>query len=45
VTSLGVSLLALAAVFQVFDGAQAISAGALRGLKDTRSPLIAALIG
>ncbi|HWK48069.1 MAG TPA: MATE family efflux transporter [Stellaceae bacterium] len=45
VALLGSSMLALAAVYQVFDGAQTISAGALRGLKDTRTPLVVALIG
>ncbi len=34
-----------AAVFQVVDGAQAIGAGALRGLKDTTVPMVNALIG
>jgi MATE family multidrug resistance protein len=37
-----VQLLAVAAVFQVFDGAQAIGAGALRGYKDTRIPMLLA---
>ena len=34
-----VVLLAIAALFQVFDGAQIIAGGALRGLKDTRIPM------
>jgi len=38
------SLLSIAAVFQVFDGIQVAAAGALRGLKDTRAPMIVALI-
>jgi len=42
---LGSAMLTLTAVYQVFDGAQTISAGALRGLKDTRTPLVVALIG
>jgi MATE family multidrug resistance protein len=44
VVGLAVRLLTVAAFFQVFDGAQTISAGALRGLKDTRIPAIAASI-
>jgi MATE family multidrug resistance protein len=38
------SLLSIAAVFQVFDGIQVTAAGALRGLRDTRAPMIVALI-
>ncbi|MEQ1508990.1 MAG: MATE family efflux transporter [Sphingopyxis sp.] len=37
--------LSIAAAFQLFDGAQAVSAGALRGLQDTRVPLAIALGG
>jgi MATE family multidrug resistance protein len=33
-------LLGVAAVFQLFDGTQATAAGALRGLKDTRVPML-----
>jgi len=33
-------LLGIAAVFQLFDGTQATAAGALRGLKDTRVPML-----
>ncbi|MBN8587320.1 MAG: MATE family efflux transporter [Rhodothermia bacterium] len=33
-------LLALAAIFQLFDAVQVTSSGALRGLKDTRTPAI-----
>jgi len=43
--ALVVSLLWICAVFQVFDGAQVIAVGALRGLKDTRIPMILAGIG
>lgn len=43
VVAVGVSLLALAAVFQLSDGIQVASAGALRGLKDTRLPMIITL--
>lgn len=40
-----VGFLAIAAAFQLFDGLQAVLAGTLRGLQDTRIPLILALIG
>ena len=45
VQTVGASLLALAAIFQVFDGTQCVASGALRGLKDVRMPLVAAVIG
>ena len=38
-------LLPIAGVFQIFDGLQAVAAGALRGAGDTRGPLIANLLG
>ena len=38
VAALAAQLLALAAVFQLFDGGQVISVGALRGLTDVRVP-------
>jgi len=40
-----VPLLRIAAVFQLSDGAQAVATGALRGAGDTRSPLLANLVG
>ena len=40
-----VQYLAIAAAFQLFDGAQAVLAGALRGLQDTRMPMVLALVG
>ena len=40
-----VTLLGVAAVFQLFDGAQVVGLGVLRGLNDTRVPLAFALIG
>ncbi len=40
-----VRFLAVAAAFQLVDGAQAIAAGALRGLQDTRMPMAIALLG
>ncbi|MBL8629661.1 MAG: MATE family efflux transporter, partial [Rhodospirillaceae bacterium] len=45
VIALVVPLLMISAFFQVFDGAQTIAVGALRGLKDTRTPMILAGIG
>ena len=38
VLQLGASLLAVAAVFQLFDGIQGVATGVLRGLGDTRTP-------
>ncbi len=38
-------LLPIAGVFQVFDGIQAVSLGLLRGLGDTRLPIIASIVG
>lgn len=38
-------LMAIAAIFQVFDGMQTIAAGALRGYKDTLTPLLLATLG
>ena len=40
-----VRYLAIAAAFQLFDGLQAVMAGALRGLQDTRMPMLLALTG
>ncbi len=45
VIGLAVSFLQVAAAFQLVDGAQVIGAGMLRGLHDTRWPLIFALVG
>ncbi|MSP48087.1 MAG: MATE family efflux transporter [Alphaproteobacteria bacterium] len=45
VASLACSYLAVAAVFQLVDATQAVGAGSLRGLKDTRWPMIMAGIG
>jgi len=41
----GVGLLGIAAVFQLFDGVQVVSTGALRGLGNTRTPMVTNLIG
>jgi len=43
--ALAVSFLNVAAAFQLVDGAQVIGAGMLRGLHDTRWPLLFALVG
>jgi MATE family multidrug resistance protein len=45
VMALGGEMIVLAALFQMFDGAQVVAAGALRGLKDTTASLIAGAIG
>jgi len=45
VVSLGGLLLRIAAVFELFDGLQVTATGALRGLGDTRTPMLAHLVG
>lgn len=40
-----VSFLAMAGLFQLADGGQAVAAGVLRGFKDTRVPMVIALVG
>lgn len=45
VAALAVSFLAIAALFQIVDGAQAVGAGMLRGLQDTTVPMLFAAIG
>ncbi|MBD2259755.1 MATE family efflux transporter [Pseudanabaena sp. FACHB-2040] len=40
VISLAISMFAVAAVSQILDGVQTTAAGALRGLKDTRVPML-----
>lgn len=45
VIALAVTFLKVAAAFQLVDGAQVIGAGMLRGLHDTRWPLLFALLG
>jgi MATE family multidrug resistance protein len=42
--AVGVRLLAVAAIFQVFDGIQGIGTGALRGLGKTRGPMVVNLV-
>ncbi len=44
VVAAAVPLLYVAAAFQIVDGIQAVSAGNLRGLKDTRVPMIIAVL-
>lgn len=43
VVKMATNLLGIAAMFQMFDGIQAIAGGALRGLKDTRVPMVIGL--
>jgi MATE family multidrug resistance protein len=45
VMAVGPGLLGLAALFQIFDGIQTVSTGSLRGLGETRSPMVANLVG
>jgi multidrug resistance protein, MATE family len=45
VLDVGVTLLFIAAVFQLFDGLQGVATGALRGLGDTRTPMFWNLAG
>ncbi|MES1258880.1 MAG: MATE family efflux transporter [Acidobacteriota bacterium] len=45
VISFTVSLFAIAAVFQIFDGLQTIATGALRGAGNTRTPMVWNLLG
>ncbi|TYR29864.1 MATE family efflux transporter [Mesorhizobium microcysteis] len=45
VVEMAVTFLALAALFQVVDGAQAVGSGMLRGLQDTTVPMIYAALG
>jgi len=45
IIEIGVGLLAIAAAFQLFDGTQVVVTGALRGISDTRMPMIVNVIG
>lgn len=40
VLDVGVTLLFVAAIFQLFDGVQGVATGVLRGLGDTRTPML-----
>ena len=44
IVAYGAGLLALAAAFQVVDGAQVVALSVLRGLRDTRVPMLCAVI-
>ena len=45
VLAIGARLLRIAAIFELFDGLQVTATGALRGLGDTRTPMLAHLAG
>lgn len=45
VVRMGATLLMVAAVFQLFDGLQVVTTGALRGAGNTRTPMFAHLLG
>jgi MATE family multidrug resistance protein len=45
VLAIGSRLLAIAAAFQLFDGTQAVATGVLRGIGDTRTPMIVNVVG
>lgn len=45
VIGLAVTFLFYAALFQIFDGMQAVASGMLRGLHDTKMPMVLAAIG
>ena len=45
VVELAITFLAIAALFQLVDGAQAVGSGMLRGLHDTRVPMLFAALG
>jgi MATE family multidrug resistance protein len=45
VQAAAIPLLRIAGVFQIFDGLQSVSAGALRGASDTRVAFLLALVG
>jgi MATE family multidrug resistance protein len=45
VIAIGVTLLSVAAVFQLFDGVQGVATGILRGVGNTRTPMWSNFIG
>jgi MATE family multidrug resistance protein len=45
VVTLAATLIPIAGLFQVFDGTQVVAIGALRGLGDTRAPMLIGLVG
>ena len=44
VIAIGIDLVRIAALFQLFDGVQAVAAGALRGAGDVRFPFVANVV-
>lgn len=44
VVQIGATLLLVAAAFQLFDGVQVVTTGALRGAGDTKTPMVANLV-
>jgi MATE family multidrug resistance protein len=45
VVAIGTTLLFVASIFQLFDGLQVVATGTLRGLGDTRTPMVLNLAG
>ncbi|MCY4121157.1 MAG: MATE family efflux transporter [Acidobacteria bacterium] len=45
VVEVGLTLITFVALFQIFDGQQGVATGALRGLGDTRTPMLLNLAG
>jgi MATE family multidrug resistance protein len=45
VLTVAATLIPIAGVFQIFDGLQVVTSGILRGLGDTRAPMLANLLG
>jgi MATE family multidrug resistance protein len=45
VAATAAALLVIAGLFQLADGVQVVAAGALRGLRDTRAPMLFAAVG
>lgn len=45
VVALAIQYMGVAALFQIVDGAQVVAAGVLRGVQDTRVPMLIALFG
>jgi MATE family multidrug resistance protein len=45
IIDIGVRLLVIAAAFQLFDGTQAVVTGALRGISETRMPMLVNIVG
>jgi len=45
VVAVAAALIPLAGLFQVFDGTQVVSIGILRGVADTRTPMVVAMVG